>query len=221
MNLTTIKHFIVSEAIVATTEQTLRAAGRAGYEMFVLWSGRAEGSTFAFRTAHAPKQTSYKLEDGLAVKILGPELHRLNLWLLNHDEVLAAQVHAHPRDAYHSDTDDAYPIVTARGGLSLVAADFGRAGLLAPSSALYRLGDAGWDQVNDRDGILEVVAAAGEEIDAERVEGLGGVGGAEVDLDAAGLRGEWTMARSQRVGHDRRRQRRRWASWVDRIRGSR
>jgi hypothetical protein len=154
--LTEVKRFLVSSSIVAKTEENLREAGSEGYEMFVLWSGRAAGHQFEFRTAHAPRQTSYRLKNGLAVRVEGEALHRLNRWLLDNDEVLAAQVHAHPTEAFHSDTDDTYPIVTARGGLSLVAADFARDGLMATSSALFRLSDAGWDEVLDLPRLLTI-----------------------------------------------------------------
>jgi hypothetical protein len=58
------------------------------------------------------------------------------------------QVHSHPTEAYHSETDDTYPIVTVRGGLSLVVPDFGRAGLLGDGVACYRLGFSGWDELS-------------------------------------------------------------------------
>jgi len=124
--------------------------------MFILWSGISREDSFEFRTAHAPRQTAYRTRDGLSVKVSGPALHRLNRWLLDNNEVLAAQVHAHPTDAFHSETDDSYPIVTARGGLSLVAADFARDGLLAESSALFRLHDCGWVEVPDSQRLLTV-----------------------------------------------------------------
>ena len=134
-------------SIVRKTEENLRKAGEEGCEMFILWSGVAEGDGFEFRTAHAPRQTAYRLRDGLAVKVSGQALHRLNRWLLDHNEILAAQVHAHPTDAFHSETDDTFPIVTARGGLSLVAADFAQRGLMDRSSALFRLAEEGWVEV--------------------------------------------------------------------------
>jgi hypothetical protein len=156
LRLTEVKEFLVPEEIISRTEESLRAAGAEGYEMFVLWSGRWEGEDFRFRSAHAPRQSSYRTEDGLLVRVAGEALHRLNRWLLNNDEVLAAQVHAHPRAAYHSETDDTYPIVTALGGLSLVAADFAREGLMADSSALFRLDEEGWSEVPRPGSLLRV-----------------------------------------------------------------
>jgi len=81
------------------------------------------------------------------VRVEGDELHRLNVWLFEHHEQLAAQVHSHPTEAYHSETDDTYPIVTVRGGLSLVVPDFGRSGLRGKGVASYRLGISGWDEL--------------------------------------------------------------------------
>jgi hypothetical protein len=81
------------------------------------------------------------------VRVEGQALHELNLWLYEHNEVLAAQVHAHPTHAFHSDTDDTFPIVTALGGLSLVVPDFARRGVLTAGSAAFRLSRSGWDAV--------------------------------------------------------------------------
>lgn len=142
-----IQRFSVTRELLAQTERALRRAGAEGYELFVLWSGVIEGPELAVRTCHVPKQTSSKTSRGLMVRVEGEALHELNLWLYEHDEVLAAQVHAHPTLAFHSDTDDTFPIVTALGGLSLVVPDFARRGVITDGSAAYRLSDAGWDDV--------------------------------------------------------------------------
>jgi hypothetical protein len=156
VNLAAVKTFSVSSAIVRQTEDVLRDAGRDGYEMFVLWSGAITGTVFDVRTPHAPRQTSYKTEDGLLVRVDGDALHQLNSWLHHNNEVLGVQIHAHPTDAFHSDTDDAFPIVTAVGGLSIVIPDFAQGGMLVNDTAAYRLTpSAAWKQVALRD-ILEV-----------------------------------------------------------------
>ena len=142
--LETIDRFRVPARIVRETETALRAAGARGLEVFVLWSGVAGGHMFDVRTAHVPQQTSYRLELGLCVRVEGDELHRLNRWLFGAGERLAVQIHAHPTDAYHSATDDAFPIVTALGGMSIVAPNFGRDGLLGMGTRAYRLGATGW-----------------------------------------------------------------------------
>jgi hypothetical protein len=130
--------------LLARSEDSLRAAGRDGCELFVLWSGRQDGEHCEVLDGHVPRQSSYKSKDGLLVRVEGRALHKLNSWLFEHEQTLIAQLHAHPANAYHSDTDDAYPIVTQLGGLSLVAANFCEDGLISDSTAAFRLREEGW-----------------------------------------------------------------------------
>jgi hypothetical protein len=143
VTLESVMQFVVPRHVAAATERQLRAAGGRGYETFVLWTGQPRGARFDVAAAHVPHQTSYKLKTGLCVRVEGAALHELNVWLFEHGQTLGAQVHAHPTDAFHSNTDDAYPIVTTLGGLSLVVPDFCREGLL-DGSAAFRLTPAGW-----------------------------------------------------------------------------
>lgn len=155
MSLAEITRFRVPGEVVRRTEEALRDAGAQGYELFVLWSGQRNGEAFDVRTPHVPKQTSYRLTEGLCVRVEGDELHRLNLWLYDASQMLGAQVHAHPQRAYHSDTDNAYPIMATLGGLSIVAPDFCRGGLFSRGTAIYRLGADGWRRQRRR--VVEVV----------------------------------------------------------------
>jgi hypothetical protein len=148
MMFDTITRFIVPPDIAAETDVRLRAAGQQGLECFVLWTGVCDGNTFVVRTLHVPEQMAYKLSTGLCVRVEGDALHRLNMWLYEHGEQLAVQVHAHPTDAFHSDTDDTYPIVTVRGGLSIVVPDFAEHGVRGPGVASFRLGAQGWDELD-------------------------------------------------------------------------
>ena len=139
------RKFIVPADICDASDEHLREAGHDGNECFVLWSGVIRDERLLVRTVHVPKQTAYRLPTGLCVRVEAEELHRLNVWLYEHGERLAIQVHSHPTEAFHSDTDDAYPMVTTRGGLSLVVPDFARFGVRGPDTALYRLSKAGWE----------------------------------------------------------------------------
>ena len=150
MSLLQIAQFQVAAEIVEKTHEAVRRAGADGYELFVLWTGIAEADVFVVRTPHVPAQTSYRLDSGLCVRVDGDELHRLNCWLYNTGEELAVQIHSHPTRAYHSDTDDAYPIVTQVGGLSIVLPDFGVHGFAGPGVAIYRLTTAGWHRLPGR-----------------------------------------------------------------------
>lgn len=141
-----IERLIVSESIVRATDEALRAAGSGGLELFVLWTGHLVDHSFKVVERHVPKQYSYRSTEGCSVRVDAPALHELNVWLYEHQQTLGVQVHSHPTDAYHSETDDAFPIVTTDGGISLVVADFGRDGLLAESTARYRLEGGYWEE---------------------------------------------------------------------------
>lgn len=155
MKLADVERFFVPRHIVAETEVTLQSAGNEGYEAFVLWTGRQEGASFQIINARVPRQTSYRLVSGVCVRVDGEELHKLNIWLFEAAQTLAVQVHAHPTDAYHSDTDDAYPIVATLGGLSIVVPDFCRRGLLVHDTAMYRLRGTQW--IRESNDCVEVV----------------------------------------------------------------
>ena len=151
-----IKRLIIPAEVIDATDDQLREAGKDQVERFVLWSGVVEGDVFRVKTAHVPAQTAYRLMSGLCVRVGGDALHQLNVWLFHAHEQLGVQVHSHPTDAYHSDTDDTFPIVTTRGGISVVVPDFGRAGVCGPGVAWYRLNEFGWQQL-DHDEIGALV----------------------------------------------------------------
>jgi hypothetical protein len=79
----------------------------------------------------------------------GPKLHELNRWLYERQMTLIAQLHSHPGEAYHSPTDDAFPIATAVGSFSLVVPDFARNPFSLERCAVYRLaGNGGWIELS-------------------------------------------------------------------------
>ena len=149
-----IREFVVPGDLCDETDRQLREAGLDGNERFVLWSGIVSGDRFLVRTMYSPKQSAYRLSSGLCVRVDGNELHRLNMWLYENNERLAVQVHSHPTEAFHSETDDEYPMVTTLGGLSLVVPDFARYGVRGPNTALYRLSSKGWEELLPADSAV-------------------------------------------------------------------
>ena len=159
MTLRGVRRFRIQASAIRETEEAIRSAGQHGYETFVLWSGTREVDTFTVAQVHVPEQTSYKLDAGLCVRVDGSELHRLNVWLYEARQVIGVQVHSHPRDAYHSATDDTYPMATLEGSLSIVLPFFGRDGWGANDIAAYRLGQAGWVELTGPlSDLIEVIA---------------------------------------------------------------
>jgi hypothetical protein len=124
----------------------LQKAGLCGSEGFALWVGRRNGSFFHVSEAVIPAQTGHVTDSGICVSVGAEELHRLNVSLYTRKLSIIAQLHSHPEEAYHSTTDDAFPIATTAGSLSLVIPDFARQPFSLPRCAIYRLTEDGiWD----------------------------------------------------------------------------
>lgn len=123
----------------------LRAVGRRGNEGFALWVGRRAGGTFQVDETIIPEQRGIQSASGVCVTVGSEELFRINRYLYSTRRQLVAQIHSHPTDAYHSETDDAFPIATTAGAFSLVVPDFAVRPFSLDDCAIYRLvpGD-GW-----------------------------------------------------------------------------
>ena len=152
MRLEQVREFTIPLELVDQTLLPLQEAGKAGYEAFVLWGGRFLGEdAFEFVSLYVPEQTTMRGPEGLLVYVDGEALFRVNRDFYERGLVLGGQVHSHPTDAYHSDTDDMYPLVTLVGGLSAVVPDFGDGGRgRFKDWAWYRLtGPARWTSLGD------------------------------------------------------------------------
>src|SRR5439155_4903701 len=94
--------------------------------------------------AVVPRQKPISSEDGVGYFVSGETLFELNRHLSESGLRLIAQVHSHPQEAFHSEADDRYAIVTTEGGLSLVVPNFGHASADPVSWAVYRLHGQDW-----------------------------------------------------------------------------
>ena len=158
MTLETVRQFRVRASDIRETVNAIRAAGQGGYELIAIWVGVRDYDTFHVARVYIPNQTSYRSADGLCVTIAGAELHELNVWLYETQQVLGVQVHGHPETAYHSETDDAYPVATLEGSLSVVLPFFGRDGWGSSGIATYRLKRGLWvELVDPSKNLIEVV----------------------------------------------------------------
>jgi hypothetical protein len=158
--LSRVRRFRLPATVLDATLALLVPAARAGQEAFVVWGGRAASDhELRFTSALRPRQRALATPDGLLVTVDGDALFEVNRTLFARGEILAGQLHTHPTDAYHSDTDDHYPLVTLLGALSVVVPDFGRAGRGSlPQWAWYRL--VGCGQFQPVDAVAAVVLEA-------------------------------------------------------------
>ena len=138
----------------------LRACGHHGVEGVALLAGVQEEYIFEVKTAIIPEQNAYNHEEGLIYTVSGEELHRINVWLYKNKLTLIAQVHSHPNEAYHSPTDDRYPIITAIGGFSIVVPYFGFNPITVEDWAVFRLNfSKTWQELSTKEtkGFIKII----------------------------------------------------------------
>ena len=140
-----LKAVHVPRSLADAAQQHLRAVGRHGNEGFALWIGRRDGHDFRVDETVIPEQRGLQSATGVCVTVGSDELFRINKYLYATGRQLVAQLHSHPTDAYHSETDDSFPIATTAGAFSLVIPDFAVRPFSLDECAVYRLvpGD-GW-----------------------------------------------------------------------------
>jgi len=143
--LARVRAFRIDQAVIDFTVRFLVKVGRRGFEGLVLWGGRLtpDGEYVEVVLAVAPRQKATRGEEGVLVAVDGDELFRVNGDFYGRGLLLCAQVHSHPGQAYHSDTDDAFAIVTIAGGLSIVVPWYAKDGFDTETSAVYRLSHSG------------------------------------------------------------------------------
>ena len=144
VRLLEVDEFVIGSDIFQETVHSLRAFCQRGLEGLVLWLGKVEGQRALVGQAITPPQESIASEDGVGYFVTGETLFLLNRALSETGLHLLAQVHSHPTDAYHSDTDDQFAIVTADGGLSLVVPDFADGPADPAGWAVFRLISGRW-----------------------------------------------------------------------------
>lgn len=146
--LDAVRRVNINPAVVEETLKVLRQFGTRNCEGLVLWVGEVKETTARVTVAIVPAQKAIKSEDGVGYFVDSTTLFDLNRTLASTGLRLIAQVHSHPREAYHSETDDRYAIVTSNGGLSLVVPNFGQAPSDPALWAIYQLRDGAWCEID-------------------------------------------------------------------------
>ena len=113
-----MSRFTITRASIAETVEHLRASARR--ERVVLWLGRRQAGGVRVHEVYLPIQETeadyFRIPpDGMAALFEHMRAVRL---------MVAAQVHTHPTDAFHSPADDRWAIVRYEGALSLVVPHF-------------------------------------------------------------------------------------------------
>jgi hypothetical protein len=128
----------VPTAFLDATFAQVRACGRGQAECQVLWVGpwsHPDVVSEVVHPEHRAHRGGFVLDDAW--------LTRFWLRLVEKGEGIRAQVHTHPREAFHSATDDAWPVVHLEGFLSLVIPDFGHGPISLERTYLAEIGPDG------------------------------------------------------------------------------
>jgi proteasome lid subunit RPN8/RPN11 len=151
--LSSINKVILPEDEIASVYAHLREVGKRGFEGVALWTGNyLSEDTFEIKNTIIPNQKTYNREGGLLYIVGEEELHRINLWLYENKQTLISQIHSHPGEAYHSSTDDSFPIIARMGALSIVVPEFGLRAFALEDWAVYRLfPHEGWVELSFKD----------------------------------------------------------------------
>jgi hypothetical protein len=145
---------------VEVAYEHMKKMGRQYLEGVALFAGREDNTLFKVEHTIVPEQKAMSLEEGLLYAVDAAELHRINVWLYENKFSLMLQIHSHPRRAYHSDTDDAFPIVATVGGISIVVPDFATRPIDISNWAVYRLSeDNKWLELSPeaKSNLIEIV----------------------------------------------------------------
>ena len=132
--------------------RTMQQFGAHGWEVLFLWLGEVDETdgVATVTDVRAPQQSPITSENGVGYFVGSETLFHLNRELSESGLRLIAQVHSHPQEAYHSDADDRYAIVTAEGGYSFVVPFFGHVPPDPTLWAFYRLIDGVWTELREK-----------------------------------------------------------------------
>lgn len=136
-----------SLTLVEMTLSQLRDAGQHRRECVMLWLGRRNGNCIDVVDAYRPEQVAR----ADMFQIPRASMNTLYAELRQRRLMVAAQVHSHPLEAFHSRADDAWAIIRHEGALSLVVPYFASktttVNFLSQTKVFHFSGDARWTEV--------------------------------------------------------------------------
>lgn len=141
VDLEAVGTFVLASTAQHTIEAALTRGREQGTEALALAAGKMQAGRFVLDKTFVPRQRATAISVRLEVGSLIP----IHTSLAETGHVIGLQIHSHPDDAFHSNTDDVDNTVTQVGSLSLVVPYFGALGITGfPDCVLYRRIEDGW-----------------------------------------------------------------------------
>lgn len=105
--------------MIEETFATFRSCGAGERECQLYWASSWDDPLFLTDVVHPRHKSSFH-----GVTLESAWISKFWLELADRGLGVRVQVHTHPGEAFHSDTDDAFPLIHEAGFLSLVIPDF-------------------------------------------------------------------------------------------------
>jgi len=107
--------------LLTETIRRLQDIGKSGREYMIFWLGVRQEKSIKIKEVYTPLQITSRI----SIQIPQRGMQGLFKRLREKRYILAAQVHIHPLEAYHSEADDYLAILRHEGALSFVLPYFG------------------------------------------------------------------------------------------------
>lgn len=117
----TIQRIEISKDVIARTFEFLQHHGNNENESHAIWVGSEKDNRFRILDVWFPEQTN----TFVSYEVSEEEEYRINVELNKQGLTIISQIHTHPGNAFHSETDDDWPTVVLPGSLSVVIPNFG------------------------------------------------------------------------------------------------
>lgn len=111
----------VRRSVIEATLASLQAGGRRRRESVALWLGRRAGGAIDIVESYVPVHRAAEDYFEIPRESIAALFQRIRTT----GTMVAAQVHSHPHEAFHSAADDRWAIVRHIGAVSIVLPDFG------------------------------------------------------------------------------------------------
>lgn len=143
--LADVSQFVMPQSALEKARDYLVEDGREGREAFVLFSGVVSPPTATICSVICPPQQAISDGNGgVGVYVSGQTLFEIARRVAQRNQILLGQMHTHPGRAFHSQTDDAYPLVSLPGAFSVVVPNFCRTPINLSQCACYRCAGRKW-----------------------------------------------------------------------------
>jgi hypothetical protein len=157
-----IQQLIIPELIHLETLEHLRVAGKRRMEQSAFFGGMISSEGIGIVTSMYLPETE---GDWGYVEIADPiVLERLAQTVRRRDEFLLAQIHSHPKLAFHSHTDDEGAICGDEGFISIVVPHYAKKDYGPEDWAVFELTRDGWHPWSTREERLERLMIRGHRV---------------------------------------------------------